>query len=205
VSSVLVSNSRWKLGLVLVVASTHRLYCSRRFLRIFSSGGNQGQVVWLKGEPVTMAGRGRFAAVFYHEGTPLPDGTQQLGYTLYDAVACSIISKGSVSCISKGSSLSWVGFSNDCSLMAMDTDGMMSMLVATDASSDNSFEWAPVLDTVGMRKSADDQFWPVTVYDGKLVCVPLKGGNNYPDAARRPVTATLGMRLPLARSSIAKK
>ena len=116
-----------------------------------------------------------------------------------------------LACISKGSSLSWVGFSNDCSLMAMDTDGMMSMLVATDVASNDihnnssSFEWAPVLDTVGMRKSADDQFWPVTVYDGKLVCVPLKGGNNYPDAARRPVTTTLGMRLPLARSSMAKK
>jgi hypothetical protein len=70
--------------------------------------------------------------------------------------------------------------------MGMDTDGMMmSMLVATDASSKNSFERAPVLDTVGMRKSADDQFWPMTVYDCKLMCIPLKGGNNYPDAARR--------------------
>ena len=156
-----------------------------------------------------MAGRSRFVAVCYHESNPLPDGTQQLGYTLYDAVAFQVISKGSVSCISKGSSLSWVGFSNDCSLMVMDTDGMLSMLIPTGnseiASGIYSWEWVPVLDTIGMRKSADDQFWPVTVYDGKLVCVPLKGGNTFPDASRRPVTTTLGLRLCLARSSVSKK
>jgi WD40 repeat protein len=175
---------------------------SRNFLRFFSSGGNQGQVTWLKGDPVTMAGRGRFMAVFYHLGSPLSNGSQKLGYTLWDAANFQVLSHGSVSCLSKGASLTWVGFSNDCSLMAMDSDGMMSMLV--QAGSDGHWEWVPVLDTIGLRKSADDQFWPVTVCDGKLVCVPLKGGNTYPDAARRPVTDTLGMRLPLAPSSIAK-
>jgi chromosome transmission fidelity protein 4 len=152
-----------------------------------------------------MTGRSRFLAVFYHEATPLlQDGTQQLGYTLWDAAQFKVVSQGSVSCISKGSSLTWVGFSNDCSLMAMDSDGMLSMLVPCGDEGDN-WEWSPVLDTVGLRKSADDQFWPVTVYDGKLVCVPLKGGTTYPDAARRPVTSTLGLRMPLAKASVAKK
>jgi chromosome transmission fidelity protein 4 len=68
-----------------------------------------------------------------------------------------------------------------------------------------SWEWAPVLDTVGLRKSKDDSHWPVTVYDGKLICIPLKGGIKYPDAARRPVTTTLGLRMPLAKSVIQKK
>jgi chromosome transmission fidelity protein 4 len=91
--------------------------------------------------------------------------------------------------------------------MAMDSDGMLSMLVPCGANemTSTSWEWSPVLDTVGLRKSADDQFWPVSVYDGKLICVPLKGGNTYPDAARRPVTTTLGLRIPLAKSSIVKK
>ena len=169
---------------------------------MFTTGGNQGQVAWLKGEPVTMAGRGRFMGVVYHEGEPSADGTQNLGYSLYDTATFTVVSQGPVSCISKGSSLSWIGFSNDFSLLAMDSDGMVSMLAA---SSENSWNWTPMLDTVGMKKSADDQFWPVTVYDGKLVCVPLKGGNTYPDASRRPVTTTLSMRLPLARSAVPKK
>lgn len=100
--------------------------------------------------------------------------------------------------------------------MAMDSDGMISILAATslataepEESNDsylqsNSWEWMPLLDTVGLRKSSEDSFWPITVFDGKLVCIPLKGGKQFPDAVRRPTTATIGMRMPLARSSVGK-
>ena len=165
-------------------------------------------MVWLKGEPVTMVGRGRFLAVFYHESLPLANKTQQLGYTFWDVADFRIISRGSVSCLSKGSALSWVGFNNDLSLVIMDSDGMLSMLIATGQDNNNDtlfWEWAPVLDTVGLRKSSDDSHWPITVHDGKLVCIPLKGGNTYPDATRRPVTSTLGLRIPLAKSVLSKK
>jgi len=180
---------------------------SRRFLRFFTAGGNQGPVLWLKGEPITMVGRSQFLAVFYHESSPLLDGTQKIGFTLYDATTAREITSGSTSCISAGSSLSWAGFSNDCSLMAMDNDGMLSMLVGVpcdDGTDKFSWEWSPMLDTVGHRKSKDDNFWPVTIQDGKFVCVPLKGGNEHPDAARRPVTTTLSLRMPLARTTIEK-
>jgi chromosome transmission fidelity protein 4 len=154
-----------------------------------------------------MVGRGRFVAVFFHDNLPHTNGTQQLAYTLWDAAAFRVVSHGPVSCLSNGSCLTWVGFSNDLSLFAMDSDGMISMLVSTgDGPSDlRTYEWAPVLDTVGLRKSVDDLHWPMTVFDGKLVCVPLKGGNTYPDATRRPVTTTLGLRMPLAKSVIARK
>jgi chromosome transmission fidelity protein 4 len=182
---------------------------SRRFLRLFTSGGNQGRVHWLPGEPVTMAGRSRFLAVVYHQSSPLPDGTQQLGYMLIDAASDGrILCKGSLSCVSKGSALTWIGLSNDHCAMAMDSDGMLSMLASTgcaDAEMDaksSHWEWMPMLDTVGLRKSVDDNFWPITVYDGKLVCVPLKGGTRHPDAARRPVTTSLNFRLPLARGPL---
>ena len=174
---------------------------SRRLLRLFTSGGNQGQVVWLPGDPVTMAGRGRYLAVVYHESMPLLDGTQQLGYMVYDMQSYQLVSKGPLSCISKASSLSWVGFSNDGSLCTMDSDGMVSMLVCSNETA-TAWEWMPMLDTVGLRKSMDDGHWPVTVFDGKLVCVPLKGGTKHPDATRKPVTATLSMRLPFAKGSV---
>jgi len=180
---------------------------SRRFLRLFSSGGNQNQLIWLKGEPVTMVGRGRLLAVFYHESSPLPNKTQQVGYTLFDAKGFRVLSRGSVSCVSKGSSISWVGFNNDFSLTVMDSDGMLSILVGTgqrDNVGTMLWEWVPVLDTIGLRKSTDDIHWPITVYNGKLICIPLKGGNTYPDATRRPVTTTLGLRMPLARSVLSK-
>ena len=56
----------------------------------------------------------------------------------------------------------------------------------------------PMLDTVGLRKSMSDVFWPVEVHGGKLVCAPLKGEQEYPDAARRPVTTTLVLRVPMS-------
>jgi chromosome transmission fidelity protein 4 len=182
---------------------------SRRFLRLYSSGGNQGRIHWLPGEPVTMAGRSRFLIVVYHEATPLPDGTQKLGYVFMDAQSQGrILHKGSLSCVSKASSLTWIGLSSDQSVMAMDSDGMLSMLASTGSaaaeldSKTSHWEWMPVLDSVGLRKTAEDNFWPITVYDGKLVCVPLKGGTRHPDATRRPVTTSLSVRLPLARGPL---
>ena len=151
-----------------------------------------------------MVGRGRFLGVFYHTCTPLADGTQKLGYLLYDAFANRTVTRGTVSCIGSGGSLTWVGFGNDGSLLAMDSTGMLSMLVckSADSSNPNNWEWVPMLDTVGLRKSSEDSFWPITVTDGKMVCVPLKGGTNYPDATRRPVASAIGFRLPLGRGNL---
>ena len=149
-----------------------------------------------------MAGRSCFLAVFFHEGEPLRDGTQKIGYMLIDCSKTRIIAKGSATCISSRAKLLWVGFDKDFSLVAMDSAGMVSMLVCTDGG--KSWEWIPVLDTLGLSKSSDDSFWPVTVYDGKLVCIPLKGGLNYPDASKRPVTTTLDFKLPLARGTLVK-
>jgi hypothetical protein len=183
---------------------------SRRFLRLFSSGGNQGHILWLDGQPITMVGRYRFVAVFYHQGDPFRDGTQNIGYKLINAMTNQVLASGVTTCISTNATLSWAGFSNDGSLLVMDSEGMVSMLVKSDTSvpldSDSSkgdWVWMPVLDTLGLRKSSDDSYWPVTVYDGKLICIPLKGKVKYPDATRRPVTANLSLKLPLARSPLA--
>ncbi|KAL3912567.1 MAG: hypothetical protein SGARI_001088 [Bacillariaceae sp.] len=178
---------------------------SRRFLRFFSPGGTQGEIVWLKGDPVAMVGRGRFLAVFYHESSPLDDGTQKLGFTLWDASVFRVVAQGSVSCLSKASELTWAGFSNELSLFAMDSDGMLSMLVAAgDFATPGGplWEWVPVLDTIGLRKSKDDSHWPISLFNGKMVCIPLKGGKKYPDASRRPVTSAITLRMPLSRSGL---
>ena len=85
----------------------------------------------------------------------------------------------------------------------MDGDGILSMLArypgsSGATSSGNTGNWMPMLDTVGLKKISTDVFWPVEVHGGKLVCVPLRGGKEYPDVGRRPVTTTLGLRMPMA-------
>ena len=170
---------------------------------MFTSGGMQGPVVWLNGNPVTIVGRGRFLAVLYHDADPLADGTQKLGYILYDAIACCEISSGSVSALSSGSLLTWAGFSNDFSLSIMDSEGFLSLLFPLGHDSariPSNWGWIPMLDTTKRKKSPNDTFWPIHIQDGKLNCIPLKGDTQYPNAARRPITSSLNLRIPLAHA-----
>lgn len=173
---------------------------SHRYLRTFTAGGNQGQIYWLQGNAVTIAGRDDLVVVIFHRGQPLQDGSQCLGYMLIDILENNIVSKGPMSCLSNKSTLTWIGLSNDKSVLAMDSNGIVSMLVKCKS----NYEWMPMLDTMGLRKSRSDSFWPTTVFDGKVVCVPLKGGMTYPDAARRPITTVLGLRIPLAKALMTK-
>lgn len=194
---------------VLIQRRVKRNERSRRFLRLFTTSGVQGPIIWLPGEPVTVVGRDRFAAVIYHRSvTPnLTDKTQLLGYTIFDGVTGATIANGEVSALSSGASLSWAGFTDKCALAVMDSDGVLSMLARYPASggvSSSSGSWMPMLDTIGLRKDITDSFWPVEVHGGSLVCVHLRGGREYPDASRRPVTTTLKLRVPLAATLIAK-
>ena len=154
-----------------------------------------------------MVGRDRFLAVFFHQGEPHRDGTQNIGYLLMDAISNRVLKTGSTAGISAGATLTWAGFSSEGSLIVMDSEGMVSMLVMSvdtvESSISSEWAWIPVLDTLGLRKASDDSYWPITVYEGKLICVPLKGKVKYPDATRRPVTATLSFKLPVARSTLA--
>ena len=141
---------------------------------------------------------------------PSQDGTQLLGYTIYDGLTGTTIVNGDVSGMSPGSSLNWAGFSEKFILSVMDSDGMLSMLARYPSNADapsNSSDgnWMPLLDTVGLKKSTHDTYWPVEVHGSKLVCVLLRGGNEYPDAGRRPVTTSLSLRIPLATSLTAKR
>ncbi len=151
---------------------------------------------------MALVGRDRFLAVIYHECNPLMDGTQRLGYSVFTGVDGVEIAQGSVSAIGKGSSLTWVGFDNALSLFVMDDEGVLSMLVSSKAHDGSavSHSWVPALDTMGLKKSREDSFWPVNVQDGKLFCVPLKGVK-HPDPIRRPLPTSYPLRMPLARGT----
>lgn len=105
------------------------------------------------------------------------------------------------------------GLLDDLSLTVLDDSGMLSMLIydgMDDYTSQNlsslhlgmggSWTWLPLLDLFGLQKSSKDCFCPISILNGKLLCAPLKGGVMYPDASRRPVTAMLSLRTPLAKA-----
>lgn len=164
-------------------------------------------MLWIPGEPITAVGRHRFVAVFYHRSTaPMKDGTQLLNYAIFDGLTGATVISGDVSALSPGASLTWVGFNENCALSLMDSEGMFSMLARYPGESNSSNgNWMPLLDTVGHKRSTNDIFWPVEIHGGKLVCVLLRGGREYPDAMRRPVTTTLNLRIPMATTLTAKR
>jgi len=178
---------------------------NNRYLRMYTNGGVQSSVLWLKGDPVTMTGRGRFLAVVYHEQCPLQDKTQQLGCMLIDVISDQTLSIGSLSALSIGCSLSWIGFSEEFSLFAMDTKGILSML-GIHAGGAPAWSWSPMLDCNKLKKSKKDEFWPISVLKAQLVCALVKGegGQDYPDPSRMLITTTLGLRIPLATSVFPK-
>jgi len=176
------------------------LIYSRRFLRMFTSSGLQGPVIWLKGDPVVIVGRGQFVGIICHESNPLTDGTQKLAFTIYDAVNYKFIASGPVAAISPSGSLTWAGFSNDFSLMIKDSEGILSMLSCHDPDNSSHWLWTPILDTNNHKKERDDLFWPVSVETGKLTALHLRGGDKHPDPIRRPITISLDLYLPLVGS-----
>lgn len=174
---------------------------SRRLLRIYTSGGLAEAVLWTDGPVVTAVGRGRFLAVVYHDGDVEMDGTQRLAYTIYDVSdGATVAGRGKVP-LSKTSRLFWAGWSDGASLVVMDTGEMVSMLVPAG---ETKYCWAPMLDILGMKKSASDRFWPISVIGGKFVCVPLKGGQENPDAVNRPITSCLKFRMPIGQGAVPK-
>lgn len=130
--------------------------------------------------------------------SPMQDGTQLLGYSIIDGVNGRTVATGDVSALSPGASLTWAGFTESCALTVMDSDGMLSLLARPNNESSSFGNWVPFLDTVGLKKSISDNFWPVEVNGGRLVCVLLRGGKEHPDVSRRPVTTTLKLRMPMA-------
>lgn len=185
---------------------------SRRFLRLFTVSGIQGPVLWIPGEPVTVVGRDRLVAVFHHRcSAPMHDGTQMLGFAIFDGLTGATVASGEVSALGAGASLAWAGFSDKCALSVMDGDGTLSMLARYPSNGEGGGpgpsgggNWMPMLDTAGLRRTASDAFWPVEVHGGRLVCVPLRDGRDHPDPARRPVTTTLNLRIPMATGSMVK-
>ena len=95
--------------------------------------------------------------------------------------------------------VAWARFTDKCALAAMDSKGVLSMLALhSNSPSASAGGRMLMLDSAGPRKLAGDEFWPVEVHGGRLLCVPLRGGRDHHNAGRRSVTTSLKLRIPLA-------
>mmetsp|Transcript_10364 Transcript_10364/g.21332 ORF Transcript_10364/g.21332 Transcript_10364/m.21332 type:complete len:999 (-) Transcript_10364:60-3056(-) len=166
-----------------------------RFLRTFTLNGVQTEIFWIPGDVVTTVARDRFLAVVYHGDGLAVSAGQNLLFKVYDMNTREVVQQGQLGCIAGDGKLMWSGFSDSLQLCVMGTDGYVSGLTGKG-------EWFPMLDTMALKKSREDKFWPVSVNSGKFVVVPLKGGNENPEVLRRQVTSALQVRIPIARGGV---
>lgn len=189
--------------LVAVGDSFVAIVTSKRFLRIFSSGGVQLQILCIPGPPVSLVAQGNLLALFYHSGNPI-NNTQNISYQLFNVKQKICLSQGQVP-LNENVYLEWVGFSQENILTIFDSEGILKQLTGHHSSkSDNTYinmskwvgQWTPVLDTSN-HKQTWQRFWPIAVTMEKLRYIPISESEYAPHVLPRPVPSSIPLEVPV--------
>ena len=118
-----------------------------RYLRIYSLGGAQRQIISLEGAPVSITGKDDCLAVVWHEAAPIgpAPGDQVLAYAMYNMRYSTQLARGRVA-LSSQSTLTYLGFSEDGMLLTNDSAG--TVRVRTDAFGGS---WTPIFRSSAAR------------------------------------------------------
>ncbi|PKA47519.1 Flagellar WD repeat-containing protein Pf20 [Apostasia shenzhenica] len=166
---------------------------SLNFLRIFTEGGLQRNILCLDGPVVTAVGSGHKLAVVSHASNCLPSGEQVLEVGVFNIndrnqpIRCRVP-------LSPGSRLTWFGFSDEGQLCAYDSKILTICNEMHSSSSKCSASEA--------KKSEDENYWVVGLNESKLFCIVCKSPNYYPSVIPKPVLTLLELKFPLACSDL---
>ncbi|PSC69197.1 WD repeat and HMG-box DNA-binding 1 isoform B [Micractinium conductrix] len=168
------------------------LATSRRQLRFFSQAGTQTHITTLPGQPVTLAARGHQLAAVWHGAAPTPAGDQCLHYSLYDVAEQRQLHAGPLP-LSPGSTLSWVGFSEEGLLAAYDSEQELRV-----RSPDFGGSWVTLFSAAAERKSTE-QYWLVGLSAKELQCIVCANTSEpaVPSGNARPVVTVVPLRPPV--------
>lgn len=159
-----------------------------RFVRIFSSMGNQREMLCVPGPIVAMSSHQNKLMVVYHSG--ISEEEQVLSCLLVDAFGLTLRSRTVCVPITPRAKLTWVGYSDRGSPITMDSFGMVRAFKAN--------LWFPVCDATQHAKGASDQFFIVDVSESKQVIQAVHcRGASFPLTHPRPMVNELPMRMPL--------
>ncbi|GAA5937684.1 hypothetical protein JCM3775_002099 [Rhodotorula graminis] len=164
---------------------------SRGFVRFISGAGLQ-KYVWNVGEEVVALAAARDWAVIVHRAS---GGAAGLEYALVDTDTFEFVQQGKVPLV-HGTSLAWIGFSNDGIPVMYDSAGMLSILDRSRRP--RQARWVPALDTQSLarREGKQEAYWPVGVTEQQLHVVILKGGEQHPHFPT-PLLQELDLQFPL--------
>lgn len=164
---------------------------SKSYLRIFSSTGMQLFVVWIRGPIVSLVSLNNSLCVIYNAATSM-SVTSVLRADIYDIRQTSVTHIVDTSLpLSPGCTLVWSAFSTDQTLVALDSNGILSGLYHIAG-----WQWVPLLDTTDLQKSTEHVIWPVAV-KGQNFCFITLNGESKPRVTPPPVVMTKPLKIPI--------
>ncbi|KAG5522671.1 hypothetical protein RHGRI_034720 [Rhododendron griersonianum] len=168
---------------------------SLNFLRIFTEGGLQRNVLSLDGPVVTAVGFGDELAVVTHASPSLPSNDQMLEFRVFNIRHGTQPIRGRLP-VTPGSYLTWFGFSEEGKICTFDSKGVLRVFTDQYGGS-----WLPLFSSTKVRKP-EENHWVVGLNAIKLFCVVCKSPDTFPQVIPKPVLNLMDLSFPLASSDL---
>lgn len=193
------THSDWTVGLPpgedVIALAAGATFCaaatSSHSLHVFTLAGQEVAALSLAGPVVALAAHGDSLAVVSHGGAPVAHSkSQALHYTLYNMTTCAVTSSGPLP-LTPASTLTWLAFSEEGSLAAGDSTGVVRLRGHAFGGA-----WTQVFSAAVERKGTE-VFWPVGLARGQLLCVVCKPETPHPQVNPRPHFQALPLQVPV--------
>ncbi|GAA5861876.1 hypothetical protein JCM1840_006861 [Sporobolomyces johnsonii] len=168
----------------------------RGFVRFFTGAGLQ-KYLWNVGQEVVTMAAGKDWAIVVHGANGQGAG---LEYSLIDTDSFEVIQMGTMP-LAKGTTLKWVGFTDENIPVMYDSNGLLSILDRSRRP--RQARWLPALDTTSLarREGKQESYWPVGMSETTAYVVILKGEEKHPHFPT-PLMQELELQVPLLRLDI---
>ena len=165
------------------VGTSFAAAATMNFLRVYSLAGSPRMILSIPGPVVALAANESWLALIYHEAGPVLDGngscSQKLAFHLYDVSSENQIASGPL-CLSPGSELEWVGFSEEGIFTTCDNQGCIRGYFESYGGS-----WVPLFSSKDSRKAETEHHYIVGLSQKEVFCVITKSANHFPQVRGR--------------------
>lgn len=195
-----VQNSEWQMTMlpgedILCIATGSSWVAaatSKRYLRVYSLGGAQRQVISLEGDVVSIAGHDDSLGVVWHEAAPIgpAPGDQVLAYAVYNMRHATQLARGRLP-LSHQAKLTYMGFSEEGMLLIGDSAGVVRMRTEAFGGS-----FTPVFRSSAARATDGQHHWIVSASASTLFCIITRTSAG-PTPSPRPVLSMLPLSVPI--------
>ncbi|KAL3149950.1 hypothetical protein ABBQ38_013311 [Trebouxia sp. C0009 RCD-2024] len=192
------ANSDWQVSLptgdealaVTAGQSFSAVATSQHMLRVFSPAGLQTFVMTLQGMPVALASQGHLLAAVWHAASPSATDDQCLQYAVFDVSQQQQVHHGPLP-LTPGTTLSWLGFSEESLLASYDSEGVLRL-----RSREYGGCWVPAFVSSQQRKNSE-VYWPVSLTLTQLTCIVCTATQPIPQVSPRPVLTNVALQVPV--------